>query len=310
VTSFGCFWDVRQTTKNLHALLEDVGRTDIPVHVGSRWPFGSNKPPTDDGQIVHGDQGIAGLVAPIDKADACEADVNMSTTTLSGAEVIVNLARGSPGEITIVSFSALTNVALALALEPRLPSLVKGLIVMGGTFDHPGNTSPLSEANFNHDAAAAAAVCSAWGTKAPSPFVLAPLDVTHGAMVGPDLMEAISEAGGEAVRLFAQPWSEYADAYCRLGGVCDGAPLHDAHPIAYMLQPENYVVETIDFSIMVGGSENGMCVIDRRSRSSGKEPPHGTCTGRVMMQVNDAPLFGRQLVDAAGKLASEANARI
>ena len=55
----------------------------------------------------------------------------------------------------MLCFSALTNVALAVALEPALPRLLKRLVVMGGALYTHGNVSPLAEANFANDARAA-----------------------------------------------------------------------------------------------------------------------------------------------------------
>ena len=57
-----------------------------------------------------------------------------------------------PGEVTVIVTSPLTNLALANLLEPRLPELVTWTMVMGGAVRHPGNVSPLAEANFAHDA--------------------------------------------------------------------------------------------------------------------------------------------------------------
>ena len=304
VTNFGGHYDVRQTTHNTHMLLKEARRTDVPVYIGSRWPYGSASPPQHDGQIVHGKNGLAGLTPSFesptfDDDPSCKDGTN--TTTVSGAEFIASIARTLPGQITVVCFSPLTNIALALALEPRLPMLLKALLAMGATFNTPGNVSPLAEANFAHDAAAAAAVCSAFGAAtsqnaapvAVAPFVLAPLDVTHRAIVTLDnVTKTMAQQGGAAIDLFVRAWPTYIDAYCRLGKVCDGAPLHDAHPIAYMLQPDLYIVEQLTFHVLVGvtGSEDshGMVVVDRRP---GQTPARGSCTTQVLMDVKDSHAF-------------------
>ncbi len=73
----------------------------------------------------------------------------------TAAEQIVRLAREYPGEIMLVPVGPLTNVALALALEPDLPKLIKGVSLMGGAAMAPGNASAVAEANIAHDAEAA-----------------------------------------------------------------------------------------------------------------------------------------------------------
>jgi len=92
---------------------------------------------------------------------------------------MVSTIRAAPGQVTILCLSPLTNLALALALEPSLPRLVRRVILMGGALAHAGNASPLAEANFAHDAAAAKAVLDAWAAHAATDvhqLVLLPLD--------------------------------------------------------------------------------------------------------------------------------------
>ena len=61
----------------------------------------------------------------------------------------------------LVSLAPLTNIALALDLEPRLPQLCPDLWIMGGTVVVPGNVSPVAEANIANDAEAAVRVFGA-----------------------------------------------------------------------------------------------------------------------------------------------------
>ena len=61
----------------------------------------------------------------------------------------------------LLSLAPLTNVTLALALEPRLPQLCPELYLMGGTITAPGNVGPLAEANVGNDPEAAARVLAA-----------------------------------------------------------------------------------------------------------------------------------------------------
>ena len=56
----------------------------------------------------------------------------------------------------------LTNLALALRAEPALPTLLRRLVIMGGSFDYRGNTTPVAEWNISVDPEAAAEVFAAW----------------------------------------------------------------------------------------------------------------------------------------------------
>jgi len=129
-------------TRNAQFILDTLGATDVAVAKGAAIP--SVQSPLPHAEFVHGLDG----------------------------------AKAQPGEITLVAVGPLTNIYEAFRREPTLPSLVAGLVVMGGTLDEPGNVSPLAEANFFNDPHAADALMSAdW------PMTVVGLDVTHRIMV-------------------------------------------------------------------------------------------------------------------------------
>ncbi len=79
------------------------------------------------------------------------------------AAAIVRLARERPGELTLVALAPLTNLALALRLDPSLPQRVARLVVMGGAVNGRGNTERVpAEFNIGFDPEAAHVVFSAW----------------------------------------------------------------------------------------------------------------------------------------------------
>ena len=80
----------------------------------------------------------------------------------SGPELIVEEARRRPGELTLVTLGPLTNLALALLVEPELPRLLRRWVSMGGAFRAPGNTTPVSEWNVHCDPEAAKSRSRAW----------------------------------------------------------------------------------------------------------------------------------------------------
>ena len=186
----------------------------------------------------------------------CAADQHESTS-ISAAEFIVTSARRYPGEIILLSFSPLTDIALASLLEPKLPTLLRSVIAMGGCIDAPGNVSPLAEANFNHDARAARVVVKSFAET----LVLVPLDVTDQAIV--------TEADvRHAPEIFTDAFETFRGAHCDLLSACEGAPVHDAHVVAYLTNPSLYETKTIAIDVSVaqpGDDAHGMVVVDRRS---------------------------------------------
>jgi len=63
----------------------------------------------------------------------------------------VRSARAHAGELVLVGLGPLTNIAAALQLEPELPKMVKTVVCMGGSFNHPGNITAKAEANGKLD---------------------------------------------------------------------------------------------------------------------------------------------------------------
>ena len=273
ISSFGCHPDPVVTARNAELLLEAAGRSEIPVYIGadvdfrdkpSRWPpwkstLGRRRgqPLQRDGRHVHGADGFGGVFAA--NETQCAA-----AKRESGAEFIAQTARARPGEVTILCFSALTNVALAATLEPALPSLLKELVVMGGSIYGPGNMSPLAEANFGMDATAARFVIDAFAPAdddAVPKVVLAPLDVTHAAL----LTQAEVDAAGKTSRaaaLLSKAWTQYANFYCAAAGMCDGTPMHDAHTVAYAIEPSMYTnVTTLAVQVTAQHARDCRCCL-------------------------------------------------
>ncbi|GIL80867.1 hypothetical protein Vretimale_9427 [Volvox reticuliferus] len=100
--------------------------------------------------------------APAAAAAAASGDFG---TALSAAEALVAAARGSPGQLVVVALGPLTNLALALRIEPQLPSLIRALLVLGGgEGENGGNVTPYAEFNFHADPEAAAEVVRGFGS--------------------------------------------------------------------------------------------------------------------------------------------------
>ena len=304
VSSFGCHPDPVVTARNAELLLDAAGRSDIPVYIGadvdfrdkpSRWPpwksaLGKRRgqPLHRDGRHVHGADGFGGVFAS--NETQCAA-----AQRESGAEFIAQTARARPGEVTILCFSALTNVALAATLEPALPSLLKELVVMGGSIYGPGNMSPLAEANFGMDAAAARYVLNAFAPAdddATPKVVLAPLDVTHAALLTQAEMDAAGKTS-RAAALLSKAWTQYANFYCEAAGMCDGTPMHDAHTVAYAIEPSMYTnVTTLAVQACTCRRRDRRCISPLTAyarRSSGARHSSGAAVARHVPRRSPLP---------------------
>ncbi|MCK9793227.1 nucleoside hydrolase [Isoptericola sp. 4D.3] len=169
----------RQGAVNTLDLLALAGRGDVPVAVGAHDPlageYGGGVP------HVHGANGVGDVVLPPSGRAPAEE---------SAVELLLRLSHEHAGRLRVVAVGPLTNLALALRADPTLPERVRDLTVMGGAALHPGNVSPVAEANIACDPEAAAEVLAAdWDV------TLVPLDVTMADLLEETDRKALLEAG-------------------------------------------------------------------------------------------------------------------
>jgi purine nucleosidase len=219
--------DVDKATRNTLLTLETAGRADVEVARGAERPLVQ---PWSAFGVVHGEEGL-GHHEPAPPVGAPSAR--------DGATLIAEEARRRPGEILLVSTGPLTNVALALELEPRLPELLRGYTLMGGAFREGGNVTPRAEANVWMDPEAAARVFDAWSGAGPAqlPRCLG-LDVTEDVWISmDDVAEACEPAPASPLgRLLTDAVRYYADFYASTARY-EGACMHDALAVAAAIDP-------------------------------------------------------------------------
>jgi purine nucleosidase len=138
------------TTSNALKILDAAG-IDVPVYRGCDRPLISR--PVHAAH-VHGEDGLGDCNIPASKR---------SVQSEHAVHALVRLANENPGEFTLAAIGPLTNLAVALSLDPDLPKKFKQLVIMGGAIYGKGNTETVtSEFNIHTDPEAAHIVFSAW----------------------------------------------------------------------------------------------------------------------------------------------------
>jgi len=134
---------LEHTVRNALKLCEVAGREDIPVYPGCAAPLLHR---AADAAFVHGRDGFgdAGHPPAARPADAEHA-----------ALAILRWSHVHAGRLLLVALGPLTNLALALKLDPSLPGRVARLVVMGGAVTGHGNMTPAAEFNIGFDPEAA-----------------------------------------------------------------------------------------------------------------------------------------------------------
>jgi purine nucleosidase len=142
---------VEHTSINALKILDVLDADTIPVFAGAASAL------VEEGKnasFVHGEDGLGGVDVPESKRMLEEK---------TAALALIDLAKENPGELELIAIGPLTNLALALRLDPELPSRYKKLVIMGGAHLAQGNTANFtSEFNIYADPDAAAVVFSSW----------------------------------------------------------------------------------------------------------------------------------------------------
>lgn len=126
----------------------EVAGVDAPVFAGCPLPLVHA---AADAAYVHGVDGF-GDTGYTPAARGAEAE--------HAALAILRLSHVHAGRLLLVALGPLTNLAVALRLDPSLPSRVARLVVMGGAVTGRGNTSVPAEFNIGFDPEAAHIVFS------------------------------------------------------------------------------------------------------------------------------------------------------
>lgn len=198
-------------------MLELIGRTDIPVVPGAEYPLVRRK---DETELWEQQYGIVPWVGawtpayyhpPDQLGNMAEGKPTTKPLEEDAAHFLVRMVRKYPREITIYEGGPMTNLALAIAIDPEFASLARELVFMGAslnpTTDDPefANT-PRHEFNLWFDPEAAHTVLMAPWAK----IVCTPVDISVKTRLSQDLIDRV-KAG-------ASPAAKYVGAYARLRG--------------------------------------------------------------------------------------------
>ena len=261
---------------NALRLLELCGLDHVPVAVGARRPMAQ---PLATAEWVHGADGLGNIGHPA---------ARRAPSGESAVEQMLRVTAEAPGEITIVAVGPLTNLGLALCLDPSLAERVRSVSVMGGAILHEGNASPTAEANIWHDPEAAQLVFDAgW------PITMVGLDVTMATRLRPTQLSEIASMGSTRGNFAHKILQHYLDVYEKSFGTRE-CPLHDPLAAGIALDP-SYIQEELvrDVGVNLFGPTRGATIVDRRPWYE----PNGKPLTRVAMRV-DSDRFVTDLLNA------------
>lgn len=214
---------VDQTTTNTLAVLDHIGRQDVPVFKGADRPLVK----TNIMDYAPDDDGAPSSNLPVKRSYRQEA-------RRSAADFLVETFRTADEPISLIALAPLTNIATCIAMEPKFTELVPNLVVMGGAYNE-GNITPTAEFNIWHDPDAAVAVFSA-GFKT---ITLVTLDATHQALVARADCDRLASSKTASSKTTAAIVRQLIYAYDKSDEQIStgAAPVHDALAVASLLRP-------------------------------------------------------------------------
>jgi purine nucleosidase len=244
-TVTGAAGPIKQVTNVVLNTLSLAGRDDIAVHAGAWRPIVGNSKADMEAPVHFEKRLVARFGDRLKTFNPPAPEPQRTATPGHAVDFIIETVKANPGEITLVTTGPTTNAALAFLQEPRLPSLLKNMLVLGGNFTTPGNMTPLSEYNIWADPEAARIVLNAEVDK-----ILVPLDICEDNRVADsmltrdDIADMTAGMGDNPVvamirdsfPIYIDIWREFFDLV--------GFPMDDVITLALAIAPD--LVETTD----------------------------------------------------------------
>jgi pyrimidine-specific ribonucleoside hydrolase len=243
------------TLPNALRMVEIAGRTDIPVAAGAKSPLMRR---LVTATYAHGENGLGGAFFP---------EPTTKPVATPAPELIRQIVRNYPGEVTLITIGPLTNVATALNSDAELAGMIRGLVMMGGSLSG-GNITPAAEFNVYVDPEAARIVF-----QSGIPVTMVGLDVTRKTSLTDEHVRVL-EAAQNPVSQAAAKIGRNAINHNRERGYLVGPNMHDSLAVAGFLDPtilklQDYYVDVETTGELTAGATLGYGPVagDLRRRS-------------------------------------------
>ena len=242
---------------NAMRILDIANRQGIPVYKGAEKPLIKQ---ASSATYAHGKDGLGDTDIPF--------SVN-SVSSGNAAVEIVRIARNSDKKISILAIGPITNIAIAILIDPELYRYVDKIIFMGGAVRVPGNVSVSASFNVYSDPEAAKIVYDSG-----IPIVQIGLDICNLFSFHIDDFRKIcfsdNPVANAIVKMTAFRIAQIGKTENRSVARNDSIALNDVAAAAYLINPDWFTVESVAGEIAIDGICRGMTVLDFAAQT-GKE---------------------------------------
>lgn len=252
-TIFGNVYTTLATRNALH-LLEVAERGDIPVAEGSHVTVmqGTKLRIAD---FVHGSDGLGNQNFPPPKGKPIDQ---------SAVAFLVEQANLYPGKVTVVALGPLTNIALAVQLDPTFPEKIGQIVILGGAFSVNGNVNPAAEANIFGDPEAADIVFTCGAD-----ILAVGINVTHQVVLTDDDRDKLEKSEGKFARYLCKILELYF-SYHREAYSTKGVYLHDPTALLAAVNPSLLTYTTGVVRVQTSGITRGLTLFDTTKKRYGE----------------------------------------
>ena len=254
---------VANCTENTLRVFDYIG-ADIPVYQGCPAPMVATLTPgrqpeqsADHTHQIHGEY----LELPEAKSKA---------QGKHGVCFLIETLLASNGDITLIPVGPLTNIGMAIRMEPRILEKIPEIVIMGGGV-RLNNITPAAEFNFWADPEAAKIVMNCG-----RPIKLVPLDATHKAYVTKEDSDRIKTIGTPGAVASAIVINHRMAGYKAIQPmeIPDSVPVHDALAVCSVIDPTVITTQHLHVDVDIsGGVADGQSVADLTKKAN-KKPPN------------------------------------
>ncbi|GAA2810672.1 nucleoside hydrolase [Saccharopolyspora taberi] len=253
VTTVGGNQSLEKVTRNACRVLSVAGVTDVPVAAGASGPLVRRLRVAAD---VHGESGLDGPEW---------GPTTVRPSEVGGVELLRRTLAEAESPVAVVAAGPLTNVAALLLAHPEITGRIREISWMGGSTGR-GNVTPLAEFNAATDPEAARIVF-----RSGLPVTMCGLDVTHQALVTPDVLARLRSLGTTVGDIAVDLMTFFGSTYREVFGF-EAPPLHDPVAVARVADPSLVRTVRVNVEVETRGDLTAGATVADLARRTGRAP--------------------------------------
>jgi inosine-uridine nucleoside N-ribohydrolase len=237
---------LRTTTRNAMSIVS-FANIDVPVAAGCDRGIIECR---HSAEMFHGDDALGGAGLPQPQS---------AEESRHAVQAIIETAHAHQGDLVVACLGPLTNLALALRIEPRIAGWIKLVTLMGGSHGI-GHMTPTAEFNFWCDPEAAAIVCGS-----PVKTRVIGYEVTRTLGFSRTDIARMANSGHRIADAIARVFAFNLERQRNIWGL-EYAPIHSTMALVPLIKPNLSKSSPCSLAIeLIGTNTRGMSVYDLRT---------------------------------------------